>query len=237
MTDDAQQDPGQQEPEEQEPEERTLDGHDIETEQLDDWRIMFSALHARFKTGDFATGLDLVNQIGAAAEEMNHHPDLDLKYPHLDVRLTSHDVGGLSQRDVDLARRISDFAGKLGAKADPAAVQVLEIGLDTADHDKVKPFWAAVLGLDPEAGEPDEVVDGDGALTSIWFQESDAQGVARQRFHLDIRVPPEVAEARIKAALEAGGTLVSDARAPTFVVLADAEGNKVCVCTWLGRSG
>lgn len=214
-----------------------LDGHDIEAELLTDWRIMFSALHARFKTGDFATGLALVNQIGAAAEEMDHHPDLDLSYPHLDVRLTSHDVGGLSQRDVDLARTISDLAGSLGAKADPAAVQVLELGLDSADHEEIKPFWAAVLGLDPEAGEPDEVIDGDGALPSIWFQETDAHETPRQRFHLDIRVPPEVAEARVKAALDAGGTLVSDARKPTFWVLADAQGNKACVCTWLGRSG
>ena len=53
---------------------------------------------------------------------------------------------------------------------------------------------------------------------------------------MDIRVPPEVAETRIKAALDAGGTLVSDDRAPTFWVLADPQGNKCCVTTWQGRS-
>ncbi len=216
---------------------KTLNGHDIEAELLADWRVMFSSLHARFTTGDFATGLRLVNEIGAAAEEMNHHPDLELRYPTVDVRLTSHDAGGLTQRDVDLARLITDMAGRLGAKADTDAVQVLELGLDSADHEAIKPFWAAVLGLDPEAGQPDELVDPSGSLPSIWFQETDVHDEPRQRFHIDIRVPPEVAEARVKAALDAGGTLVSDARQPTFWVLADAEGNRACVCTWLGRSG
>lgn len=215
---------------------RTLNGHEIEAELLTDWRVMFDTLQARFRTGDFATGLRLVDEIGAAAEETNHHPDLDLRYPTVHVRLSSHDAGGITQRDVDLARRITDLAGRLGAKADTDAVQVLEIALDTADHEAIKPFWAAVLGLDPEAGQPDEVVDGDGTLPSIWFQETEAHDEPRQRFHLDIRVPPEVAERRVKAALAAGGTMVSDARAPSFWVLADAQGNKACVCTWLGRA-
>ena len=70
----------------------------------------------------------------------------------------------------------------------------------------------------------------------MWFQKSDdASGEAPQRFHLDIRVPPEVAEERVKAVLEAGGTLVSDERAPTFWVLGDKHGNKACITTWLGR--
>ena len=48
-------------------------------------------------------------------------------------------------------------------------------------------------------------------------------------------MPPDQAQARISAALAAGGTLVTDERAPAFIVLADPEGNKVCVCTSLGR--
>ena len=48
-------------------------------------------------------------------------------------------------------------------------------------------------------------------------------------------MPPEAAEGRIAAALAAGGTLVSDDHAPSFTVLADAEGNKACISTSLGR--
>ena len=50
-------------------------------------------------------------------------------------------------------------------------------------------------------------------------------------------VPPEVAEERVRAAVAAGGTLVSDAEAPSFWVLADAYGNQVCICTGLDREG
>jgi 4a-hydroxytetrahydrobiopterin dehydratase len=69
----------------------------------------------------------------------------------------------------------------------------------------------------------------------LWFQKTDPHAEPRQRFHLDITVPPEVAQPRVDAALAAGGRLVSDAQAPAFTVLADAEGNKACICTALGR--
>ncbi len=216
---------------------RRLTPQEIEAESLADWRILFAELHARFETGSFVKGLELVNRIGAAAEESNHHPDIDLSYPRVVVRLTSHDTGGVTRRDVDLARTISQYAAELGATADPTAVQVLEIGLDSADHAEIKPFWAAVLGLQPSEQDDVELFDGSGRLPTLWFQETDPHDEPRQRFHLDIRVPPEVAEVRIQAALDAGGTLVSDERAPTFWVLADAQGNKCCVTTWQGRTG
>jgi 4a-hydroxytetrahydrobiopterin dehydratase len=201
---------------------------------LDDWRMLFRALHARFRTGNFATGLELVARIGEAAEELDHHPDLDLRYPRLDVRLSSHDVGGVTDRDLELARRISGFAAELGVAADPSGVQVLELALDTPDFTRVKPFWRAVLGLSDSRDER-EIVDSSGTLPTLWFQDTDPHDEPRQRFHLDIRVPPEVASERIAAALAAGGLLVSDERAPAFTVLADSEGNKACVTTGAGR--
>ena len=57
----------------------------------------------------------------------------------------------------------------------------------------------------------------------------------RNRVHFDITVAHDEAEARVRAALAAGGTLVNDSFARTFWVLADAEGNEVCVCTWTDR--
>ena len=212
----------------------TLTPQQVEAEGLADWRVLFQALHARFRTGDFATGLRLVEGIGAAAEEMNHHPDLDLRYGQVHVRLFSHDVFGVTSRDITLARRISELAAGLGVAADPAAVQVLEIALDSADAATIKPFWRAVLGLQ-DSPLHDELIDGGGILPTLWFQPTEPHDEPRQRFHLDIRVPPDEAFARVEAALAAGGTLVSDDRAPAFWVLADAEGNKACVTTWKGR--
>ncbi|MHA6784953.1 4a-hydroxytetrahydrobiopterin dehydratase [Pseudonocardia saturnea] len=211
-----------------------LTGGDIDGEGLADWRPMFAELHARFATADFASALELVNRIGAAAEEANHHPDLGLTWGRVDVRLSSHDVGGLTARDVRLARSISAIAADLGATARTDGLTALELALDTPDIEAIRPFWAAVLGYDL-GGSPDEIVDRTGTRPTIWFQESADGGEVPQRWHLDIRVPPEVAGERIGAALAAGGTLVSDAAAPAFVVLADPQGNKVCVTTWQGR--
>ena len=214
----------------------TLTPQEIESEELSDWRVLFTRLHARFRTGDFVTGLALVNQIAAAAEEMNHHPDLELTYPTVTVRLSSHDVGAVTQRDVRLARRISELAAAAGATADPATVQVLELALDTHDAEAIKPFWRAVLAMvDSDSDSDDELVDPLGVLPTLWFQETTAHETPRQRFHLDVRVPPEVAQARVAAAIEAGGSLVADDAAPLFWVLADAQGNKACVTTWQGR--
>lgn len=213
--------------------EEKLTGDQVAELGLDDWRPILASLRARFTTGDFVTGVRLASAIAEAAEELNHHPDLDLRYPHLDVRLTSHDVGGKTTRDVELARRISAIAGDLGIGSVPAVVQELELGLDTWDADEIRPFWAAVLAVEDRGGE---LVDSSGVLPTIWFQETDRHDEPRMRFHLDITVPPEAVQARVDAAVAAGGVVVSRDFEPSFTVLADAQGNKVCVCTHLDRS-
>jgi 4a-hydroxytetrahydrobiopterin dehydratase len=212
-----------------------LTGQQVLDADLTDWRLMLRSLHARFATGDFATGLELAGRIGTAAEELNHHPDLDLRYRHLDVRLTSHDTGAVTERDVELARRISAAAAELGVSAAPAQVSFLELALDTADHSAIKPFWRAVLGYDDHPSSGDEIDDPGAARPTIWFQGTEAHDAPRQRWHLDVWVPHDVAERRLTDALAAGGTLVSDAEAPSFWVLADADGNKACICTWQDR--
>lgn len=214
----------------------TLSPGEVERAELDDWRLLFDKLHARFRTEDFKTGLDLVRKIGKAAEKADHHPDLDLSYGKVDVRLWSHDAGGVTERDVDLAREISALADDVGARPAPAELSVVEIALDTPTYDDVKPFWAAVLGYGASRSHEEELNDPHGTRPTLWFQKADsAKGEVQQRFHLDVRVPPEVAEDRVRAALDAGGTLVNDERAPTVWVLADPHGNHACVTTWLGR--
>ncbi|MDR7253467.1 4a-hydroxytetrahydrobiopterin dehydratase [Nocardioides sp. BE266] len=204
-------------------------------EGLGDWRMMFQTLETRFDTGDFATGLALVARIGEAAEELGHHPELDLRFSTLHVRLISRDVFGVTRRDLDLARRISALAAEAGVTADPGAVEIVELALDTTDHAEVKPFWRTVLGYDDHPLHDREVRDLTGIGPAMWFQHTDPHAPPVQRFHLDVRVPPEVAGPRIEAALAAGGTLVSDEHAPAFTVLADAQGNKACITTGLGR--
>jgi len=212
-----------------------LTSKEILDARLDDWRKLAQALHARFLTGDFVTGLKFVTAVTEAAETANHHPDVRLTYPLVDVTLISHDVGWLTQRDIDLARRISEIAREQGIAAEPSAVTQLELALDTADLAAVGPFWAAVLTGSPDSLVGDDVVDPSGRVPLLWFQHTEAHETPRQRFHVDLWVPHDVAEERIAAAVAAGGRVVDDTEAPSFVVLADPEGNKVCVCTFLDR--
>ncbi len=211
-----------------------LTGDQITALGLADWRPILAAMHGRFKTGGFVTSLELARRITDVAEEMDHHPDLDLRWPHVDITLSSHDVGGMTQRDVDLARRISEIAADMGLEADPAAPQVLELALDTWDADEIRPFWAALLA---GGGDGDDIADPSGRLPSLWFQETDPHDAPRQRFHLDVWVAPDQADARIAAAVAAGGTVVSDEEAPSFTVLADPQGNRACVCSNAARGG
>ena len=63
---------------------------------------------------DFADSLAYVNAVGALAEEMNHHPDIDIRWNTVTLRLTTHSAGGLTHLDLDLARRIDALAAPGG---------------------------------------------------------------------------------------------------------------------------
>lgn len=209
---------------------------------LDDWRLLSRALHSRYRTGSFVTGLAFVTAVTDAAEAANHHPDVTLTYPHVDLALLSHDVGHVTQRDLDLARQISRIAHDHGIASDPGALAECELALDTADLAALGPFWAVLLTGGADHLDGDEITDPGGRVPLLWFQGTDgpddghADEVPRQRFHLDLWLPHDVAQPRIEAAVAAGGSVVSDAGAPSFTVLADADGNRVCVCTCLERS-
>jgi 4a-hydroxytetrahydrobiopterin dehydratase len=205
-----------------------LTGEQIAAEKLDGWTYLLGALHTRIRTGDFATGLRVVDAIGAVAEELDHHPDIDLRYAHLDVRLISHDVHAVTGRDVRLARRIAAIDG---VRLDDTVAR-LEFALDSPAYRTVRPFWAAVLAM---TENDNDLIDPYASLPSIWFQESGGDE-PRQHWHPDLWLDPAQVQPRIDAALAAGGTLVSDAEAPSFWVLADPEGNKVCLCTWQDRA-
>jgi 4a-hydroxytetrahydrobiopterin dehydratase len=204
-----------------------------ESEGLDDWRVLLRTLQASFRTGSMAKGLEFAARIGTAADAANHHPDLTITYPRVHALLTTHDAKGLTTRDVDLAREISAIAVELELSAEPTAVTQLEIAIDALDIPAVKPFWEAVLGY--ESDQDDDVADPYSRSPGFWFQQMDEPRTQRNRIHIDVTVPHDVAQQRIAAALAAGGTLVSDSAAPAFWILADPEGNEACICSWQGR--
>jgi len=204
-----------------------------ESDGVADWREVGIGACACFRTGSFATGLALVTEIGRLADAMDHHPDVDLRYPTVTVALITHEVQGLTSRDVELARQISAAARALGVDADPAAVQSVQLTMDALVTTDVRPFWRAVLDYREEGDE--DLVDPRGRGPSIWFQPMDVPRPQRNRLHLDVFVPADAAPARVAAALAAGGRLVDDSHAPDWWTLADAEGNEVDVATTLER--
>jgi 4a-hydroxytetrahydrobiopterin dehydratase len=214
-----------------------LSTQEILDAQLDDWRKLAQALHARYRVTDFTAGAAFAAAVAEAAEAAGHHPDLKLTHEVVDVSLCTREDGlWVTEKDIGMARKISEIARQQGLTSEPAAVTQLEIALDTADDSRVTPFWSALLTGSPDNNIYDSVFDPTGRVPSLWFQGTGEHEAPRQRWHFDLWLAPEAAEERIAAAVAAGGSVVYDSEAPAFTVLADPDGNRVCVCTCLDRS-
>ncbi|MFL6168477.1 MAG: VOC family protein [Ornithinibacter sp.] len=207
---------------------------------LTDWRKLSQRFHARFRAPDASVGAAFVADAvaAAAAAGLGDHLEATVHPTAVDLQVaTDLGPGGIWVRadDVTLARLLSEVATRHDVTSTPGEVQQVELGLDTAHDARLGPFWAAVLTGDARAVVGDTVFDPTGQGPSMWFQGTEPHEVPRQRWHPDLWVAAEVAEARIAAAVAAGGTLVDASEAPSFTVLADPDGNKVCVCTFLDR--
>jgi 4a-hydroxytetrahydrobiopterin dehydratase len=204
---------------------------------VEDWRVLGEGACAFFRSGSFASGARLVQAISQLAALNDHHPDVDLRSEGVTVRLITitDDYYGLSALDLESARRISAVARELGFAADPSFVQTVQVSIDALVHASVMPFWRAVLGYQDRPDSPEDLIDPGRRGPSFWFQQMDAPRPQRNRIHIDVWVPYDRAEARIAAAIAAGGRLLTDAYAPMWWVLADAEGNEACVATTLSR--
>ena len=74
--------------------------------ELDGWQRSGDAIAKSFDNGDFKGSVEFVNRLTPAAEEMNHHPDLEISWKTVAVTITTHSEGGLTDNDFELARRI-----------------------------------------------------------------------------------------------------------------------------------
>jgi 4a-hydroxytetrahydrobiopterin dehydratase len=196
------------------------------------WRWADDALHCRYDAPDFRTAVRLVGAVAEVAEEMDHHPDVDLRWRRVQFGLSTHSAGGVTQLDVELAHRIAAEAAALGAGAEVSVPVRVEIAVDAADPGALLPFWQAGLGYAVDTGDDGErqLVDPAGRGPTVWFQPMDPRRGGRNRVHVDVYVPPADAPGRVAAVLAAGGRLVTDEHAPSWWVLADPEGNELCVC-------
>jgi 4a-hydroxytetrahydrobiopterin dehydratase len=210
-----------------------------ESEGVEDWRVLGDGACAYFRTGSFASGARLVQAISELPGVDDQRPDVDLRHDGVTVRLITitDDYCGMSSRHVELARQISAAARGLGLSADPSAGQSLLVIPGATVTAAVMPFWRAVLGYEPRRDSPDEdLVDPRGRGPGFWFEQMEQpRPDGGGAIHVAIWVPSEQAEARVAAALAAGGRMVRDEFAPTWWTLADVAGNEADISTMRGR--
>jgi 4a-hydroxytetrahydrobiopterin dehydratase len=210
-----------------------------EAKGVEDWRLLGEGACTYFRTGSFAAGARLVGAISELAGLDDHHPDVDLRHDGVTVRLITitDDYYGMSRRDVELARQISTVAREQGVSVDPSAVQTLLVIPGATVTAEVMPFWRAVLGYEPRGDTPDEdLVDPRSRGPAFWFEAMDEpRPDGGGAIHVAIWVPYEQAEARVAAALAAGGHIVRDQFAPAWWTLADPAGNEADIATMMSR--
>jgi len=213
--------------------EQITDQQFTEAEGVEDWRTLFWGAKTLYRTGTFTKGAELISAIAVEAEALGHDPIVDLRDDTVTVQVFTIGVG-LSDLDVLLAQRISVAAAALGLTADPSVVQDVQLAIDVADREPILEFWRAALGH-VRVG-PDNTVEPNLIGPTLWFQDK-PHVAPRNRIHVDVSVPHDVAQQRVDAILAAGGRMLGDRYAPAWWSLIDSEGNVVDVCTWQGREG
>ncbi len=142
-------------------------------EGLEDWRVLAEGACAYFRTDSFAQSAGLVAAIGDLPSARAHPPAVDVRAGGVTVRLISAggDYFGMTRRDVEVAREVSQLARKMGLAADPSRVQYLLVIPGATDIPGIRPFWRAVLGYEPRPDSPDEdLVDPQDRGPAFWLE-------------------------------------------------------------------
>ncbi|HJQ77547.1 MAG TPA: VOC family protein [Acidimicrobiia bacterium] len=197
---------------------------------VEDWRVLFWGAYAFYRIGSFAEGARLVAAIAEAAEALQHFPDVDLRPEGVTVRTFSRRDGALSDSDVELARRVSTAARELRIEADPSQVQCVGIAVAQDAAADVRPFWAAAFGYENLGDE--DAIDPHRRNPHLWFHNLEPSRSGRGRVHIDVSVPADQTEARIVAALAAGGRIADDSHAPEWWTLASPDNHGVDIAGW-----
>ncbi len=194
---------------------------------VDDWVVLHGGATALFRLGSVQEAVRLAAAVADVPEFEGSGALLTIADERLTVRLT-RDMWQLEPRHVELARAVSAVARELGAVADRAAVQEVQLAISAKPDAIDLGFWRAVLGYAPMAD--DNGVDPLGHGSTVWMQELDETKPLRHAMHIDVSVSRDQVEARLAAALAAGGRIVDDGT--EHKTLADRAGNRVCICAW-----
>jgi hypothetical protein len=206
----------------------------LEGEGAEDWRGMLTAA-TFYPITSFDQGVRFVEAVAGLADDAGLPLLIDLRYQGVtvDSGKDQHEAEGFPA----LARAVQSAARDLGLVADTAQIRDFQVGFDALDVPAVREFWRVALGYveDPRENLTD-LYDPRRLNPPVFFQQLDEPRPQRNRIHLDLFVPDDEAEARVAAAVAAGGTVVFDAYAPDWWTVADPEGNELDIAVVVGRA-
>ena len=200
----------------------------LSADDIEDWAILHGGPTAVFRVGSLLEAARLAAAI-AEVPDLEPRTLLTAASDRVTVKLT-REMWGTEARHVNVARAISAVARDHGATADRSAVQEIQIAVAAKPDAIDLGFWRAVLGYAPL--HDDNGLDPNGQSSTVWMQDLEPARPLRHAMHIDVSVPRDHAETRMKAAVKAGGRIVEDGRAPGAWILADRSGNKVCIAAW-----
>lgn len=201
----------------------------LEADGLEDWVVLHGGPSAVFLTETLVDAAELARAIAQLPGLDGSYAQLTIVSKRLTVRLT-RETWKIEAEHINLAREISMIAKSLGAVADPNQVQEVQFAIAAKPDAIDLTFWKAVLGYDPML--EDNAIDPLGVSSTVWMQDIEEGKALRHAMHIDVSLSKEGAQARVDAAVRAGGVVVDDSHAPSWWILADRSGNKVCVVAW-----
>lgn len=199
-----------------------------------DWRVTGTGPQAVFTATSLSHAATLVAPIVVAAERFGILPDVDVRPEGVAVRIPNRDADGIAAAAPRFAAAVSQSAAELRFIAEPDLAQT--VGIYVAQHSgaDVRPFFLAALGYDL-LGDTD-AVDPLRCGPQLAFNPIAGDVPARGRTHFDVHVPADQAQARVDAALAAGGRLVDDSQAPAYWSLASPDNHGVDIASWTDTS-
>jgi 4a-hydroxytetrahydrobiopterin dehydratase len=200
----------------------------LSAEGVEDWVILHGGPTAVFRVKSLLEAARLAAAV-AAVPGLEPRTLLTAASDRLTVKLT-REMWGTEAKHVEVARAISAVAREHGAVADRGAVQEIQLAVAAKPDEIDLGFWRAVLGYAPM--HDDNGIDPLGQGSTVWMQDLDPAKPLRHAMHVDVSVARDHAEARMQAAVAAGGRIVDDSSAPGAWILADRAGNKVCIASW-----
>jgi 4a-hydroxytetrahydrobiopterin dehydratase len=201
----------------------------LEADGLDDWVVLHGGPSAVFLTSNLADAAELARAVAQVPGLDASTIQLVIVSNKLTIRLT-RETWKIEPQHITVAREISEIARSLGAVASPDQVQEVQVAISAKPDAIDLKFWRAVLGYDEMLD--DNAIDPLGVSSTVWMQDLDEGKALRHAMHLDVSLSKESAEARVEAAVKAGGVVVDGSHAPSWWILADKSGNKVCVVAW-----